>query len=151
MVLHAKSTCPRCYGTPPSGTLKSLCLVSRLFSVSAAGQAITTYIRNHLQRCEVQQDHPLLLRHVLSGTASDDELVPALHSRVGGAHCMLNSSENRVTNFRRGTMVWYLSKVAGAPCPFMRAGIRLSEYTENGKVGSTLNSGRERKDRKSVV
>lgn len=120
-------------------------LISRLFSVSAAGQAITTYIRNHLQRCEVQQDHPLLLRHVLSGTASDDELVSALYSRVGGAHCMLNSSENRVTNFRRGTMVWYLSKVAGAPCPFTRAGIRLSDYGENGKIGCTQNSGKERK------
>ncbi|KAH8107165.1 hypothetical protein BXZ70DRAFT_885384 [Cristinia sonorae] len=112
---------------------------------SAAGQAITTYVRNHLQRCELQQDHPLLLRHTMSGTLSDDELVPALHSRVGGAHCMLNPDENRVTNFRRGTVVWYLSKAAGAPCPFAREGIRLSEYTENGKVGSTVNAGRERK------
>lgn len=103
-------------------------------SVSAAGQAITTYIRAHLQRCEVQQDHPLLLRHVLSGTASDDDLLPALHSRSGGAHCALNPSENRVTNFRRGTMVWYLSRAAGAPCPFARCGIRLCNYNELGKV-----------------
>lgn len=103
-------------------------------SVSAAGQAITTYIRAHLQRCEVQQDHPLLLRHVLSGTASDDDLLPALHSRTGGAHCALNPSDNRVTNFRRGTMVWYLSRAAGAPCPFARCGIRLCDYNELGKV-----------------
>ncbi|EGN93233.1 hypothetical protein SERLA73DRAFT_78839 [Serpula lacrymans var. lacrymans S7.3] len=103
-------------------------------NVSAAGQAITTYIRTHMQRCEIQQDHPLLLRHVLSGTISDDDLLPALHSRTGGAHCPLNS-ENRITNFRRGTMVWYLSKATGIPCPFARAGIRLSDYGENGKVG----------------
>ncbi|KAL4251607.1 hypothetical protein ABKN59_003829 [Abortiporus biennis] len=114
-------------------------------NASAAGQAITTYIRNHLNRCEIQQDHPLLLRHVLSGTPSDDELVSALHSRVGGAHCTLNSSDNRVTNFRRGTMVWYLSKAAGAPCPFTRAGIRLCEYGEDGKVGAQPNSAREKK------
>ena len=57
------------------------------YSVSAASQAITTYIRNHIRRCEEEQDHPLLLRHVLSGTASDDDLLPALHSRAGGAHC----------------------------------------------------------------
>ncbi|KAI0928379.1 hypothetical protein AcW1_005639 [Taiwanofungus camphoratus] len=131
-------------------TIKDLAEMTMKFglmcqNVSAAGQAITTYIRNHLQRCEVQQDHPLLLRHVLSGTASDDELVPALHSRVGGAHCTLGPSDNRITNFRRGTMVWYLSKAAGAPCPFARAGIRLSDYSENGKVGSAPNHGRERK------
>ena len=114
-------------------------------SVSAAGQAITTYIRNHLQRCEEQQDHPLLLRHVLSGTPSDDELVPALHSRTGGAHCTLSPTDNRVTNFRRGTMVWYLSKAAGAPCPFARAGIRLCDYGENGKKGAQVNPGKERK------
>ncbi|THH33020.1 hypothetical protein EUX98_g1167 [Antrodiella citrinella] len=112
---------------------------------SAAGQAITTYIRTHLIRCDAQQDHPLLLRHTMSGTLSDDELVPALHSRVGGAHCMINVAENRVTNFRRGTVVWYLSKAAGAPCPFARAGITLSDYNENGKSGTELNASRERK------
>jgi len=87
-----------------------------------------------MQRCDTQQDHPLLLRHVLSGTASDDDLLPALHSRSGGAHCTINA-ESRTTNFRRGTMVWYLSRATGAPCPFTRAGIRLCEYGENGKVG----------------
>lgn len=112
-------------------------------NVSAAGQAITTYIRNHMQRCEVQQDHPLLLRHMLSGTTSDDDLLPALHSRTGGAHCTPNS-EARATNFRRGTMVWYLSKATGSPCPFARAGIRLCEYGENGRVGSQADKDRKR-------
>ena len=112
-------------------------------SVSAAGQAITTYIRNHMQRCEDQEDHPLLLRHILSGTSADDELLPALHSRTGGAHCTANSEE-RLTNFRRGTMVWYLSRATGAPCPFTRAGIQLCQYGENGKVGSP-NGTREKK------
>ncbi|KAJ6623446.1 hypothetical protein B0H10DRAFT_1943870 [Mycena sp. CBHHK59/15] len=103
--------------------------------VSAASQAITTYIRTHMQRCDAQQDHPLLLRHTLSGTPSDDDLLPALHSHSGGAHCAINT-DNRVTNFRRGTMVWYLSGATGAPCPFARAGIMLSEYGENGRTGS---------------
>ncbi|TFK42883.1 hypothetical protein BDQ12DRAFT_644791 [Crucibulum laeve] len=103
-------------------------------NVSAASQAITSYIRAHLQRCETEQDCPLLLRHVLSGTPSDDDLLPALHSRSGGAHCAVNI-ENRVTNFRRGTTVWYLSRATGAPCPFARAGIRLCDYTEHGKTG----------------
>ncbi|KAL4067574.1 hypothetical protein J3A83DRAFT_4097400 [Scleroderma citrinum] len=101
-------------------------------NVSAASQAITTYIRNHLSRCEAQHDHPLLLRHVLSGTPADDELVPALYSRVGGAPSP-NKSTERITNFRRGTMVWYLSKAAGVSCPFTRAGIRLCEYGKEGK------------------
>ncbi|VDB91447.1 unnamed protein product [Peniophora sp. CBMAI 1063] len=114
-------------------------------NVSAAGQAITTYIRNHMQRCEAEQDHPLLSRHVLSGTPSDDDLVPALHSRSGGAHCALTPGDTRTTNFRRGTLVWFLSKAAGAPCPFARAGIRLSEYTEDGKVGITASGPRDRK------
>ncbi|KAF7978094.1 hypothetical protein HWV62_1492 [Athelia sp. TMB] len=103
-------------------------------NVSAAGQAITTYIRNHMQRCETQDDHPLMLRHILSGTAADDDLLPALHSRTGGAHCT-NNPDNRSTNFRRGTMVWYLSKATGAPCPFSRASIQLCNYGENGKLG----------------
>ncbi|KAI0062382.1 hypothetical protein BV25DRAFT_1804163 [Artomyces pyxidatus] len=131
-------------------TIKDLAEMTMKFglmcqNVSAAGQAITTYIRNHMQRCEDQQDQPLLLRHILSGTPSDDELVPALHSRSGGAHCALPSGDNRTTNFRRGTMVWYLSRAAGAPCPFARAGIRLCEYTENGKIGSTAKDPKERK------
>ncbi|KAI1787895.1 hypothetical protein LXA43DRAFT_676070 [Ganoderma leucocontextum] len=114
-------------------------------NLSAAGQAITTFIRNHTQRCDLQQDQPLLLRHIMSGTPSDDELVAGLYSRVGGAHCTQAEDENRLTNFRRGTMVWYLSKAAGAPCPFARAGIRLCDYNENGKVGMPINAGREKK------
>ncbi|KDQ59431.1 hypothetical protein JAAARDRAFT_32991 [Jaapia argillacea MUCL 33604] len=114
-------------------------------NVSAAGQAITTYLRNHMQRCDDQQDHPLLLRHVLSGTPSDDDLVPALHSRTGGAHCTLGPSDTRVTNFRKGTMVWYLSRAAGAPCPFARVGIRLCDYGENGKSGHQAKDAKERK------
>ena len=114
-------------------------------SVSAASQAITTYIRNHMTRCEAQQDHPLLLRHVPSGTLADDDLVPALYSRRGGAANPIKSSPKdpgcngknvaqiaqgtlggeRLTNFGRDTMVWYLSKAAGVSCPFACAGIRL--------------------------
>ena len=103
-------------------------------SASAAGQAITSFIRNHLQRCDLEQDQPLLLKHTLSGTPSDDDLVPALHSRSGGAHCALDDTERRVTNFRRGTVIWYLSRAAGAPCPFARAGIRLCDYKYTGDV-----------------
>ena len=122
-------------------------------SVSAASQAITTYIRNHMARCEAQQDHPLLLRHVLSGTLADDGLVPALYSRMGGAtnptksglkdlgpndnnvpHVAQSTLEGeRLTNFRRGTMVWYLSKAAGISCPFARARIRLCDYGKEGR------------------
>lgn len=114
-------------------------------SASAAGQAITTYIRNHLQRCEVQRDQPLLLRHIMSGTNSDDDLVNALHSRAGGAHCVLGPNDKRITNFRRGTVVWYLSRAAGGPCPFTRIGIRLCEYGENGRIGTAVHPGKERK------
>ena len=101
-------------------------------SASAAGQAITSFIRNHMQRCDLEQDQPLLLKHTLSGTPSDDDLVPALHSRSGGAHCALDDTEQRLTNFRRGTVIWYLSRAAGAPCPFARAGIRLCDYKYTG-------------------
>ncbi|KAI0664979.1 hypothetical protein C8Q70DRAFT_23707 [Cubamyces menziesii] len=115
-------------------------------NVSAAGQAITTFIRNHYTRCEQQDDQPLLLKHHMSGTIYDDDLVPALHSRSGGAHCTNNGdSQSRLTNFRRGTQVWYLSKAAGAPCPFATAGIRICDYSEDGKVGTVPNPGRERK------
>ncbi|KAJ4001380.1 hypothetical protein F5050DRAFT_1683517 [Lentinula boryana] len=103
-------------------------------NVSAASQAITTYIRAHLQRCETQQDQPLLLRHVLSGTPADDNLLPALHSICGGAS---TSAESRATNFRRGTVVWYLSRSTGAPCPFARAGIRLCDYVDQNASQST--------------
>ncbi|KAL1735142.1 hypothetical protein EV714DRAFT_267891 [Schizophyllum commune] len=103
-------------------------------NVSAASQAITTYIRTHLQRCDAQQDCPLLLRHTLSGTPYDDDLLPALYSKSGGAQSAA-APDQRATNFRRGTQVWYLSKAAGAPCPFARAGIRVCDYGENGKLG----------------
>jgi hypothetical protein len=112
-------------------------------SVSAASQAITTYIRTHTSRCESQQDHPLLLRHILSGTASDDDLLPALYSRSGGAQCTTNP-DHRATNFRRGTVVWYLSRATGAPCPFSRAGIRLCDYGEDGIFSSSKEKKRER-------
>ncbi|KAG5354184.1 hypothetical protein J132_02767 [Termitomyces sp. J132] len=115
-------------------------------NVSAASQAITTYIRTHLQRCEAQQDQPLLLRHTLSGTNHDDDLLPALHSHSGGAHCAA-TPENRVTNFRRGTVVWYLSRSTGAPCPFARAGIRLCDYGEDGKKGSTSTTKKKKRDK----
>jgi hypothetical protein len=108
--------------------------LSPFVSPSAAGQAITSFIRNHMQRCDLEQDQPLLLKHTLSGTPSDDDLVPALCSRSGGAHCALNDAERRVTNFRRGTIIWYLSRAAGAPCPFARAGIRLCHYKYTGDV-----------------
>ncbi|KAI8998800.1 hypothetical protein BD414DRAFT_134269 [Trametes punicea] len=115
-------------------------------NASAAGQAIATFIRNHYNRCNEQEDQPLLLRHHMSGTIYDDDLAPALYSRVGGAHCTNhNESQNRLTNFRRGTQVWYLSKAAGAPCPFAAVGIRICDYNEDGKVGAVLNPGRERK------
>lgn len=142
-------------------TIKDLAEIALKFglmcqNVSAASQAITTYIRNHLSRCDAQQDDPLLLRHVLSGTPADDELVPALYSRVGGATNVNKSHskegvaerkptqpvndthDERLTNFRRGTMVWYLSKAAGVSCPFARAGIRLCEYGKEGKRQSIM-------------
>lgn len=37
-------------------------------------------------------------------------------------------SGSRLTNFRKGTAVWYLSRATGVPCPFARAGIRLCDY-----------------------
>lgn len=119
--------------------------ISVCHSPSAAGQAITSFIRSHLQRCEIEQDQPLLLKHVLTGTASDDDLVSALHSRSGGAHCTLSSAENRLTNFRRGTMIWYLSKAAGAPCPFARAGVRLCDHKDLGDVKPEQHCGQKRK------
>ena len=101
--------------------------VIHIYSLSAAAQAITTYLRAHKARCDKQQDQPLLLSHTLSGTPADDNLVPALHSRSGGDS---HPTENRLTNFRKGTAVWYLSRATGAPCPFSRAGIRLCDYTD---------------------
>ena len=121
--LLVSATCPQL--SPHSSLLPFV-------SPSAAGQAITSFIRNHMQRCDLEQDQPLLLKHTLSGTPSDDDLVPALHSRSGGAHCNLDDTEQRVTNFRRGTVIWYLSRAAGAPCPFARVGIRLCDYKYTG-------------------
>lgn len=112
-------------------------------SVSAASQAITTYIRNHTQRCEVQGDCPLLLRHTLSGTPSDDDLFPALHSLTGGAHMPVDPI-TRKTNFRRGTVVWFLSRATGAPCPFARVGVQLADYGEHGKDAAAAEKKRER-------
>ncbi|ESK93033.1 hypothetical protein Moror_8936 [Moniliophthora roreri MCA 2997] len=97
-------------------------------TTNAASQAILTYIRTHTARCEEQQDHPLLLKFSMSGTPADDHLVPALYSTTGGAHLDTPPLPDRLTNFRRGTVVWYLSRVTGAPCPFTRANIRLSDY-----------------------
>ncbi|KAJ3829996.1 hypothetical protein F5880DRAFT_1607046 [Lentinula raphanica] len=56
-----------------------------------------------------------------------DALLLALHSTSGGAS---TSADSRTTNFRRGTVVWYLSRSTGAPCPFARAGIRLCDYVD---------------------
>ena len=67
----------------------------------------------------------MLLSHTLSGTPADDDLVPALHSRNGGDS---HPVADRLTNFRKGTAVWYLSRATGVPCPFSRAGIRLCDY-----------------------
>ena len=111
-------------------------------SVSAASQAITFFIRTHLNRCEEQNDFPLLLRHVLSGTPKDDALAPALYSRTGGnvshkdrmARDENGNLKERVTCFRRGTTVWYLSKACGAPCPFARVGIALRDYSEGSSI-----------------
>ena len=121
--LLVPATCPQL--SPQSSLLPFV-------SPSAAGQAITSFIRNHMQRCDLEQDQPLLLKHTLSGTPSDDDLVPALHSRSGGAHCTIDDTEQRATNFRRGTVIWYLSRAAGAPCPFARVGIRLCDYKYTG-------------------
>lgn len=97
-----------------------------LYSLSAAAQAVTTYLRQHKLRCDQQDDHPLLLSHTLSGTPADDDLVSALYSRSGGDSHPL--SGNRLTNFRKGTAVWYLSRATGVSCPFAKAGIRLCDY-----------------------
>lgn len=117
MVSYVKSMLPHPLAT-------SLFIFSS--SLSAAAQAVTTYLRQHKARCDLQDDHPLLLSHTLSGTPADDDLVPALYSRSGGDSHPL--SHNRLTNFRKGTAVWYLSRATGVPCPFARAGIRLCDY-----------------------
>lgn len=96
-------------------------------SASAASQAITTFIRNHLNRCRQDHSMPLLLSLLLTGTDADDRLVPALHSRSGGNPASLKSPNSALTNFRRGTTVWYLSEAAGAVCPFKRVGLSLDD------------------------
>ncbi|KAJ3771598.1 hypothetical protein FB446DRAFT_803418, partial [Lentinula raphanica] len=83
-------------------------------NVSAASEAITTYIGAHLQRFEAQQDQPLLLKHVLSATAANDDLLLAFHSTSGGPS---TSADTRTTNFRRRTVVWYLRTSTCAPLP----------------------------------
>ncbi|KJA27241.1 hypothetical protein HYPSUDRAFT_198509 [Hypholoma sublateritium FD-334 SS-4] len=95
-------------------------------NLSAAAQAVTTYLRAHKARCDKQQDQPLLLSHTLAGTPADDDLLPALFSRSGGDSAQ--PPPGRSTNFRKGTAVWYLSRATGVPCPFTRAGIRLCDY-----------------------
>ncbi|KAG6813622.1 hypothetical protein H0H92_009239 [Tricholoma furcatifolium] len=132
-------------------TIKDLAEMTVLFglscqNLSAANQAITTYIRSHIARCESQQDQPLLLRHTLSGTPDDDDLLPALFSHSGGATC--NNPHDRLTNFRRGTVVWYLSRSTGSPCPFARAGIRLCDYDEEGKKEHSAEKKKNREDKK---
>lgn len=116
----------KCVPVPIHST--SLLILS--YSFSAATQAITTYLRSHNDRCEADQDQPLLLSHSLSGTDADDDLIPALYSLQGGNPRKV--SPTRRTNFRKNTAVWYLSRATGAPCPFARAGIRLCDYATLG-------------------
>ena len=66
-----------------------------------------------------------------------------MYSRSGGAHGP-SHPDHRATNFRRGTVVWYLSRATGAPCPFSRAGIRLCDYGEEGIFHSSKEKKRER-------
>ncbi|PPQ89070.1 hypothetical protein CVT25_006442 [Psilocybe cyanescens] len=102
-------------------------------NLSAGAQAVTTYIRAHKARCDKEDDAPLLLSHTLSGTPADDDLVPALYSRAGGDSHPL---PDRLTNFRKGTAVWYLGRATGVPCPFSRAGIRLCDYATTTTTGA---------------
>lgn len=112
-------------------------------SAAAAAQSITTYIRQHKARCDQQDDQPLLLSHVLSGTVADDDLLPALHSRSGGDS--QPQTQGRLTNFRKGTAVWYMSRATGAPCPFARAGIRLCDYINQDEDISQKHTRRKKK------
>ncbi|KIJ44127.1 hypothetical protein M422DRAFT_252622 [Sphaerobolus stellatus SS14] len=109
-------------------------------NVSAASQAITTFIRNHLQRCHQDGSTPLLYSVSLTGIRErDDPLAPALHSRSGGTSSQGPSAEEDVvslTKFRKGTTVWYLSEVVGAPCPFAREGVSLDDITGGPPCGT---------------
>ena len=58
---------------------------------------------------------------------------PGVTDDGSSAQPVNGTQTERITNFRRGTMVWYLSKAAGVSCPFARAGIRLCEYGKEGK------------------
>lgn len=51
-------------------------------------------------------------------------------SPVAGQEEASEKPQERLTSFRRGTTVWYLSRAAGAPCPFASAGIALRDYSE---------------------
>ncbi|KAH8117478.1 hypothetical protein DFH11DRAFT_1014743 [Phellopilus nigrolimitatus] len=120
-------------------------------NVSAAAQAITFFIRTHLARCEAEQDFPLVLRLVMYGTSKDDSIAAGLYSRTAGNtgnKDKPSKDENgktdvdRRTCFRRGSTVWYLSKAAGAPCPFARAGIALRDFCEvSGITGAESRKG----------
>jgi hypothetical protein len=105
---------------------------SPLRSPSAASQAITTFIRNHLTRVHHDRVPPLLLSLPLTGTAADDELAPALHSRSGGTSTVKDPTRS-LTSFRRGTTVWYLSEAAGAQCPFRTAGLDIDHILNPAK------------------
>lgn len=94
---------------------------------------------------------------MLSGTPKDDALVPALYSRSGGNVTKQQKDENmkdgtdRKTCFRRGTTVWYLSKAAGAPCPFARNGIALRDYSEVSAItGAESRKGSSKKNEVDV-
>ncbi|KAF8160593.1 hypothetical protein BJ912DRAFT_1100196 [Pholiota molesta] len=117
-------------------------------NLSAAAQAVTTYLRAHKARCDRQQDQPLLLSHTLSGTPADDDLVPALFSRTGGDSAL--PAEGRLTNFRKGTAVWYLSRATGVPCPFTRAGIRLCDYVQHDEDAIPEKGARWDRERREV-
>ena len=130
--------CQKCVSASIPHSLLLLIFLQITLSLSAAAQAITFFIRTHLQRCEEQQDFPLLFRLVLQGSTKDDDLSPALYSRSGGnvtSKERMTIDENgnmveRATCFRRGTTVWYLSPATGAPNPFARAGIALRDYAD---------------------
>ncbi|KAF8507253.1 hypothetical protein JB92DRAFT_3122023 [Gautieria morchelliformis] len=101
-------------------------------SPSAASQAITTFIRTHLARVHRDRAQPLLRSLPLTGTAADDALAPALHSRSGGTSALKDPTRS-LTSFRRGTTVWYLSDAAGAQCPFRAAGLDLDRILHPAK------------------
>ncbi|PVF98931.1 hypothetical protein CPB86DRAFT_336769 [Serendipita vermifera] len=82
-------------------------------SPSAAQQSIGTHIRNHMQRHADNPQNALLSYYKLEG-GSDDV-------RVGAALFRLSPRSGR-----KGTMVWFLSRATGKPCPFERIGVHVS-------------------------